>query len=148
MRIDLIRSMEELLSRREFWDGILAENQNCIPFMEMDWIKGWWDLFGDQYDLHVLQVTEEDKTVGFCPFMMTKGGFIKHPYFIGYPQANSMDFLFTNTRRGRAMDGVVRYLMRINGAVVIHLNGIPQDSPNMPLLSSCLSKYRGRYFSR
>lgn len=146
IRINEIGDIEELKKLRPEWDKLLGNDNSCSPFTELDFILSWWSYFKALNRLFVLQILENEETIGFCPLVIKKRGFYEMVRFVGYPQANFMDFVICDGKREPAIKAVADYL--IEKRMVFSLSGIPEKSKNIKLFLECLKERNKSYFVR
>lgn len=146
IRIKGIDDIEELEKLRPAWNKILGNDNRCSPFTELDFIVSWWRFFNDKNRLFILQILENEKTIGFCPLMITKIGFYKAVRFIGFLQSNFMDFIIDNEYRKKAIEAVIDYLK--DKKMFFYLSGIPENSKNIGFFLEYLKKKNKSYFVR
>lgn len=72
MKIEVIRDIEVLKHYKDKWEEILQNQSNGISFIEMDWIISWWHYYGKHHELFIIVLKEDNKILGFFPFMMIK----------------------------------------------------------------------------
>lgn len=146
IKIKEIDDIEELERLRPAWNKILGNDNRCSPFTELDFIVSWWSFFKDKNRLFILQILENEKTIGFCPLMITKIGFYNIVRFIGFPQANFMDFIIDDEYKKRTIEAIVDYLK--SKKMFFYLSGIPENSKNIELFLEYLKKKNKSYFVR
>lgn len=138
MKIEIVNSIDKLLSYKAEWELILLEINCDNAFLELDWIMLWWKYFGDRHDLFVLFVSNEQEVIGICPLMITRTRICKEIEFIGSSESGRMDFILRNEYRQEALEGVCNFLRDIKGKSIIRLNGIPEKSSNYTLIKKYL----------
>lgn len=135
----ILNNIDELLQLKNEWDKILEENKNHIPFLELDWIRLWWEHFGKEHELFVILYTDNTNVIGFCPLMITRKKLYSEINFIGHGMASYMDFVFKDQYRERLVESLLEILLNLKGNFLINLYGIFEDSKNYGHISKALS---------
>lgn len=77
---------EELAEYRLAWEALLAETPEASFFHSLDWLRAYWEHFGQQKQLRVLVVLAEGRPRGIVPLMhrreRTRLGWLR---VLGYP---------------------------------------------------------------
>ncbi len=120
--VDTLEAMEE--TWRE-----LAEAGNAHPFQSFDWIKTWWDFFGDNNELYIILVWKDSTLVGLAPLYKETfnlslvsdyrkirfiGGRLPHQvakgFFFNYSPADYLDFIALPGYEDIVVSAVVNHL--------------------------------------
>jgi CelD/BcsL family acetyltransferase involved in cellulose biosynthesis len=56
------------------WNSILKTSGEDEIFLRLEWLRPCWETFGDKRELLILEVSEDDRTVGFAPLTISKKG--------------------------------------------------------------------------
>jgi CelD/BcsL family acetyltransferase involved in cellulose biosynthesis len=78
IEIEEVRSMDHLAGMSHTWEEILATSGEDRLFLSLPWLRSWWKCYGEGREMCVLRAVENDRTVGFAPFMTTSRGRIDH----------------------------------------------------------------------
>lgn len=54
------------------WNDLVARSGVRHPFATHEWIRCWWDAFGDGHELKVLRVDQDGELVGLAPLMQRR----------------------------------------------------------------------------
>lgn len=140
LKLLTIANSDELSEYVEEWREILRENNNDNLFLDPDWVLRWWKAFKQNQELHVILIKKGELLAGICPLMINHKGFYNEVRFVGSPQSIYMDFILRRAFREQAIEFLVDYLLGMNGNVVIHLAGMPEDSEDYRLLKKYLAE--------
>ena len=101
IEIEEIETVDRLSHLASEWGEVLSTSGGDPVFMGLPWLLSWWSIFGENRDLMVLHATENGRTVGFAPFMISSRGRIscwRKMEFIG---SGPSDRLAIITKDGR-----------------------------------------------
>ena len=147
MEIKIIDSIDKLLFYKAEWESILKEMNNDVLFLEIDWIKFWWEFFGDKHEMLVLMVISDQEVVGICPLMITKKGICNEISFIGSKESSGNDFILRDKYREEALECICNFLRKLKGKNIIRFHAISSKSANYVLLKKYLEVNRVPFIS-
>ena len=52
------------------WNELLQKSQANSPFLAWEWLRPWWNVYGQGKELYVLTATDNDELVGLAPFYL------------------------------------------------------------------------------
>lgn len=144
-----INSKSGLIALANEWDSLLVQSQNDTIFLTHEWLLAWWETYGANRALHILQVMNDEKIIGFLPFMIRKCSFlgfsVKIVEFLGSPRSDYSDFIITESHES-VLEAFVQYLCEHRCLWdIISLSQIPETSSSIPLLRSILTKMKMRF---
>ncbi|MCG7345452.1 GNAT family N-acetyltransferase [Sporosarcina sp. ACRSL] len=128
MDLTRITSLAQLEQYRDDWSLILEENQNTNPFIEFVWVYEWWKHFGDEYDMEIILVKQNDRPVGFVPFIYKRRWFSHLYTFMARGHANYMDFVVYNHLLQEVIEFVFDEMIKENRNAVFYLYGLLESS--------------------
>lgn len=146
MKIEVIRDIELLKHYKDKWEEILQNQSNGISFIEMDWIISWWYYYGKHHELFIIMLKEDNKILGFFPFMMIEKSGYKELTFIGNPQASYMDFIIEDEYKNKAISYVMDFLFQIQGKYAYNFFGIFEESKSYRIILQYLQKKKIPFF--
>ncbi len=65
-----INDLEELEQYRLAWNALLPQTPQASFFHTFDWLKTYWEFFGDEQRLRVLIIRSEGKPIGIVPLVV------------------------------------------------------------------------------
>ncbi|WP_075619794.1 GNAT family N-acetyltransferase [Paenisporosarcina indica] len=128
IKLDKIRTIEELRKYKENWDQILESNQNTNPFIEFEWIVHWWLHLGKDKNIEILVVEDNDKWIGFFPFQFTNKWNSTLVEFVARDEADYMDVIVYDKDKKAAIPFILNYLITSIPNVVFNLHGLLSSS--------------------
>ena len=70
-----LSNMEEITALKPEWEDLLRRASNMSIFMTWEWLVTWWEIYGENHDLHWLIVRRRDgKLTGGAPLYIRKLG--------------------------------------------------------------------------
>jgi CelD/BcsL family acetyltransferase involved in cellulose biosynthesis len=78
----------------------LERSQNNNPFLTLDWLKLWWNHFGQGKDLYLLLFRQGGQIIGFAPFYRVRRPVlgVSDYYFVGHGISNYFDIASVSGR--------------------------------------------------
>ncbi|MBV8843708.1 MAG: GNAT family N-acetyltransferase [Bryobacterales bacterium] len=73
IRVETISGYQEFLNLKPAWDRLVAEAGIDHPFLEHDWLRTWWDCFGEGNRLHIVVAKAGDHLEAIAPLMWNSG---------------------------------------------------------------------------
>lgn len=140
MELITISSLEQLNQFREDWSFILEENQNTNPFIEFDWVYEWWRHLGRESNVEIITVLDNEEIIAFFPFMYDKKGWLYKYSFIGFGQANYMNFIGYDHSLGLAIEFVIDDIISKRKHVLFNMHGLLNSCATPGTLEAYLRK--------
>ncbi len=147
MKIEIIQSIEKLLSYRTEWESILEEMNRDNVFLELDWIISRWEFLKDKHKLFTLIVTKDQEIIGICPLMASDKRICNEISFIGSRESSSNDFILRDKHRREALKCILDFMRDLKGKNIIKLNVLSVKSANYIMLKEYLNSNRVPYAS-
>jgi CelD/BcsL family acetyltransferase involved in cellulose biosynthesis len=100
LKAEKISTYSDFLKLREIWNDVLGRTEFDNVFMTYDWIRCWWESFGEDKELFIILVKDEhDKMIAIAPLMISEKKYrcitLKAISFIKDDNASHADFLIT-----------------------------------------------------
>lgn len=70
--VDVVRDPSTFIAMRDEWDALVERARIDHPFLTHDWVRTFWECFGDGKELHVLTVRAGDRLVALAPLVRTR----------------------------------------------------------------------------
>lgn len=70
--IETVSDYQSFLTLGPVWTSVLRASQLDHPFVEHDWIRTWWECFGQDSELRVLLVKESDDVIAIVPLILSR----------------------------------------------------------------------------
>lgn len=145
MELKVITSITDLKSHRISWGSILEEKENTNPFIEWDWINCWWKHYGHKYELCVLEMKRNGKTIGYFPLVKEKKKFFSLYTFMGKGKANYMDIISSTSDYEAVFDEGIKWLSNQKEKMIIDIYGIYAGPLEQQKITDLIQK-AGMYF--
>jgi CelD/BcsL family acetyltransferase involved in cellulose biosynthesis len=69
--VEVVTEHADFLALEGAWNTLVERAGIDHPFLRHEWIRIWWDCFGQGHRLHILLVRQRDDLVAIAPFMLT-----------------------------------------------------------------------------
>ncbi|MFU0801343.1 MAG: GNAT family N-acetyltransferase [Xylanivirga thermophila] len=142
MRIHVIESFDEVFIYRDIWNEILSSMDSDIVFVRLEWLHMWWRYHGSDNRLFILMLTKDDSIIGFCPLMKVPRRGYEEVRFIGGDEASYMDFIVEKTYMKEAIEGMLDYLVHMDGRFLINLHGFFKSSYGCGIIKGYLTNLK------
>ena len=142
-RIETIRDYEALVRLGLRWDRLVEEAEVEHPFLTHDWVRTWWECFGEGKELHVLLVKQGTELKGIAPMMLSRermyGLPVRRLGFVYHAHGFRCDFIVARGAEGvhRAVWG---HIIRNKGQWdVLEFGQLPAESRTFKELTGLAS---------
>lgn len=85
----ILREFSELTALAEDWDRLWRAGPRREVFGSLDWIRAWWQAYGDELQLCTPVLLEGDRITGIWPLYLSRG----RVRALGMPRSDYNDFL-------------------------------------------------------
>ena len=96
-RVEVVTEYETFLQLQTKWDRLAEDAGLSHPFLSHDWVRTWWECFGEGKELFLLLVMEKEKLMAIAPLMLSQekmyGMRMRRLGFIYNPHTPRCDFL-------------------------------------------------------
>lgn len=115
--VEKISSFSMLEEMREVWEDVLFSSEEDEVFLTFDWMKSWWEVYGQDRKLLVLLVKEGNEAVAIAPFTTSTIGKVMRFEILEFIGTGTSDRLAVFCNRGKedALDSVWNYLVHHKG---------------------------------
>lgn len=104
LQLEIVSDFNSFLSLKTAWDSLVFPAALDHPFVTHDWIRAWWESFGENRAMHIIVVREGDTVVGIAPMLEDTERFygfkLRKLSFIWSADSPGFDFIVA----GRRMD--------------------------------------------
>jgi CelD/BcsL family acetyltransferase involved in cellulose biosynthesis len=109
--MSLAVQLEDFESLETEWQRLLPKTAANTIFITPLWQKLWWQHFGQDANLHILSVRQDEELIGIAPLMLTKGvlSFLGDTDLFDYH-----DFLVKNGKEVEFYDVLCEYLIELD----------------------------------
>ena len=150
-----IRPYSELLSLRDEWERLILNSYNPSITQSWEWMKTWWDVYGEERKLLVLCGYKDGKLVGIAPLSVGKertsyfkGLKYKTVWFLGSGRTKArgvlseyIDFVIEQGNEEDFINGFLRYMSDYSSWDEIILDNISVESTSPRLLKRYAERY-------
>lgn len=150
-----IRQYSELLSLRDKWERLILNSCNPSIPQSWEWMKTWWDVYGNERKLLVLCGYQDGKLVGIAPLSVGRKRTsyftclkYKTIWFLGSGKTKArgvvsdyLDFIVNKGNEGSCIKGFLGYLSNHISWDEIILENISTESASPVLLQRFAQEY-------
>lgn len=141
LELILIKSYKHLSVYEKEWSAILKENQNTNPFIEYEFVYNWWKLLGEEIDIEIHAVKENNRIIAFLPFQQKKTWFGYIVHFLSFDDADYIDIIAKRRDIDRVIMFAMDALIKNKKSIVFYFKGL-QESKGTPVKISNYLKAR------
>jgi CelD/BcsL family acetyltransferase involved in cellulose biosynthesis len=146
IQVKLITTQEEFRALEGEWNPLLQDSKANNIFLTWEWIFTWWEVFGDGYQLWVLQAfdTASNLILGLAPLYLhsatLRAKLPRHTElsFIGTNKVSPdhLDFIMRNSYEEQIASAFMAYINSHINWDILRLDGLNSNSPIIPYLAS------------
>ena len=101
IEIDELCSASKWEATREEWDMLLHTSDEDDIFLSYEWLRSWWDIYGEGRKLHIITARDDGELVGAAPLMVSTLGKIVKFRIIEFVGTGPSDRLAALAKKGR-----------------------------------------------
>lgn len=147
IEVEVIDTFDKLLSLEKAWNTALMRSSSNFIFLTFEWIRTWWEHYGQRRRLLVLVVRKEGEISCIAPLMTSLssrfGLKLRKVEFIGSMRSNWLDFIVPGTPRESLRAAIDHLMKRRNDWDMIDLQNMPLSSETVPTFEEYAQQ--GRY---
>ncbi len=140
-----ITGASEFNRLRPLWNDTLRKSGLDNPFLRHEWLSAWWAGYGEKNQLRVIHLTNDGKTAGLIPLMISKTSLSRIPLdaveFIGNHWTR-MDLLLADDHEA-CLEALITAADRSSKVWI--LAQMDQRAATFAMLIDALRKHRMRY---
>jgi CelD/BcsL family acetyltransferase involved in cellulose biosynthesis len=146
IRIEVISELSGFKRLEPAWNDLLGRSAVDNPYLTYEWFLSWWEAFGERHDLFLLIARRGREIIGLAPLMrhtsFIPGCRVTGIEFAGAPDADYHDFIILEDRE-EVLTKFVRFILETERYPFLRLSEMPEDSPNVEVLSRILPEEKG-----
>jgi CelD/BcsL family acetyltransferase involved in cellulose biosynthesis len=146
VQVSIISDLLNFQNLRTSWNSLLRQSSSNTIFLTWEWAISWWQSYCSGKSLWILAVKKDDELIGIAPFYRSSlrryGLNYAMIHFIGDGSSDSdyMDIIVKAGYEGLVIREILKFMPQyLTSWDILHLNEIPQDSPNIPILKRDLA---------
>ena len=136
LRVEKIDDFASFLSLKAYWNALLEKSGSDNIFLTFDWLTNWWEVFGEEKELCLLLIRDEEgEIVGIAPLMISRrlpflGRRLREVEFIGSGKCDYHDLIVVS-RRNETVNRIFDFFSNeYHSWDWIRLRNVPESSPN------------------
>ncbi len=91
--IAIIDDAKEFAALEEEWEDLYRDAPLATPFQSWAWLYSWWEFYGEEYELRLITIRNEDLLVGIFPLMLKRRWGFGRLLFVGTGITDYLDLL-------------------------------------------------------
>ena len=137
---------------KENWGKLLKKNRYDNVHLTYEWLKTWWDFYGEGKDLFILLVKKDSEVVGIAPLMISSlkifpGIELRRVEFIGTGLSDYHDLIIAEEKR-EVLKAIFDHLKSYDKWQLIRLRHLSECSGNLPYLRQTVNSHNWRVVDR
>lgn len=145
IQLEMITDTAAFNRLRPLWNDTLRKSGIDNPFLRHEWLSAWWAGYGEKNQLRVLHLTNDGKTLGLIPLMISKTSLSGIPLdatgFLGNHWTR-MDILLADDHEA-CLEALITAADRSSKVWI--LAQMDQSTATFAMLIEALRKHRMRY---
>jgi CelD/BcsL family acetyltransferase involved in cellulose biosynthesis len=130
--IEVITEYPDFVGLEDAWNALVERAGVDHPFLRHEWIRAWWESFGEGKKLHIVTLRSRDELVAIAPLMLTRariyGLSVRTLQFIFNVHTPRLDVIAARSHR-EVCRVLWRYLRERNGLWdVVEMHQLPEGS--------------------
>lgn|GEM_PF-6975179 len=93
LKISRVDKFDDFVALHPDWTALVAANDYPNAFLTHEWLRSWWEAFGEDHRLYILVARKGEQMVGIAPLMLTGEEGKGVVRFIGSPDTDYADLL-------------------------------------------------------
>jgi CelD/BcsL family acetyltransferase involved in cellulose biosynthesis len=142
-RTELVRDFTSFLKLEPEWSELMDRSGMKNPFMRHEWIRAWWECFGQGKEMYILVARSCGQICAIAPLMLTRrpmyGIRVRRLEFIYNSHTPRCDFILDGGAEG-ALEAVWASLACTGDWQVMVLQQVPEDSVTAPAIASLAAR--------
>lgn len=79
LSVELVADPDSFIDMAPLWNDLLEKAGIDFPFLTHQWVRTWWECFGNGKKLHILLVKAAEEPIAIAPLMLTRRKFYGMP---------------------------------------------------------------------
>ncbi|GAB1421659.1 GNAT family N-acetyltransferase [Anaerolineales bacterium] len=142
MKFEIYRDANAFQSLADDWNELLNRSVTCTPFLSIEWISTWWNIFEPGELLILTCRLEDDRLIGIAPCFITSESDQRTLVLVGCEDITDyLDFLIDKDHQEAAYLGLSQILLEHqNEFDQIDFCNIPSESPTRSRFAALLTE--------
>ena len=148
LNVEVVTTTEGFQALEKEWNQLLAKSAADTIFLTWEWLYTWWEVYGDNKQLHLVLVRYERDLLGIAPFYREEVrhyGFLtlREVYFLGEGEVCSdyRNFIICRHREFEVLSTIFDSLMNeFPSWDVMRFMNLPQGSTEHKILTQIFSE--------
>jgi CelD/BcsL family acetyltransferase involved in cellulose biosynthesis len=130
--VELINEPAEFLALEPAWNNAVDRARVPYPFLRHEWLRAWWECFGQGQELHILTVKSQNRICAIAPLMLERtqmyGMTIRRLRLMHNDHTPRADFILADRQDGACQAIWDALFQAKSGWDVLQLGQLPEES--------------------
>jgi CelD/BcsL family acetyltransferase involved in cellulose biosynthesis len=128
-RTEVLTSAGEFAALEEEWEDLYHDSPRATPFQSWAWLYSWWEFYGEDYELRLITVRDEEGLLtGLAPLMLKHRLGFSRLLFVGTGPTDYLDVLIRERWEIQVSEALVRTLRQMSSWQVADLQQLRPDA--------------------
>ena len=129
LRTSVLTSAGEFAALEEEWEELYHDSPRATPFQSWAWLYSWWEFYGEDYELRLITVRDEEGLlIGLAPLMLKHRLGFSRLLFVGTGPTDYLDVLIREGWETQVSEALVRTLRQMSSWQVADLQQLRPDA--------------------
>jgi CelD/BcsL family acetyltransferase involved in cellulose biosynthesis len=135
LEVEVVRDLKQFDAMAPEWETLLNRWSTGSVFLSHAWFRSWWEMFGNEQELHLITVRAGGELLAVAPMMRTRAsiyGFKADALHAIYnPHTPRYDFIVAKNPDARVYEAIWAELVAHSDCELIVLAQIPAESQTL-----------------
>ena len=114
LRTEVLASAGEFAVLEEEWEDLYRDSPRATPFQSWAWLYSWWEFYGENYELRLITVRDDEGLlIGLAPLMLERGLGFSRLLFVGTGPTDYLDVLAREGRETQILEALARTIRQM-----------------------------------
>jgi len=129
LRIEVLTSAGEFALLEEEWEDLYHNSPRATPFQSWAWLYSWWEFYGEDYELRLITVRDDEGLlIGLAPLMLKRRLGFRRLLFVGTGPTDYLDVLAREGWETQVLEALARTLRQMGSWQVVDLHQLRPDA--------------------
>lgn len=139
MQTSVITRISDAENIRAEWTELLSRSQARDIFLTPEWFFAWWSVFGEERQLLLVAVRNNNTLMGLCPFYIQNKGLFRIMTLAGLPRhSDRADFILDAAAAPECLEAIADWLSEFKDTDIISLRSFGGMTGNAAALRGLL----------
>ena len=127
--IAILKDAQEFALLEEEWEDLYHNSPRATPFQSWAWLYSWWEFYGEDYELRLITVRDDEGLlIGLAPLMLKRRLGFRRLLFVGTGPTDYLDVLAREGWETQVLEALARTLRQMGSWQVVDLHQLRPDA--------------------